>query len=50
MVDLVLGAEAEALDDDGLEVMERPIQQGRGQGGVVAEDLLPEPVGASRGD
>lgn len=48
--DLVVGAVTAALDHDGLDVMERPIQQGRGQGGVDIKDFLPEPVGASRGN
>lgn len=39
-VDLVLGATAAALDHDGFDVVEEPVQQGRGEGGVVVEDLL----------
>lgn len=38
---MVLGAIAAALDHDGFYVVEEPVQQGRGEGGVVVEDLLP---------
>ena len=40
-VDLILGAVAAALDDDGFDVVEEAVQEGCGEGGVVVEDLLP---------
>ncbi len=49
-VDLVLGAVTAAFDHDGLDMVEQPIQQGCGQGGVVVEDLLPVFVGAIGGE
>jgi hypothetical protein len=36
-----LTAIALALDDDGLDVVQEAVQQRRGQGGVVVEDLGP---------
>ena len=39
-----------ALDEDGFGVMEQPIEQCRGEGAVVVEDLGPVLVGAIGGD
>ena len=39
LFNLVLHAEALAFDDDGVGVMQDAVQDGRGQGAVVVEDL-----------
>ena len=39
--DLVLGAVAATLDEDGFDVMEEAVQEGGCEGGVVVEDLRP---------
>ena len=48
--DLVLGAVAAALDEDGFDVMEEAVQECGGEGGVVVEDLRPVFVGAVGGE
>src|SRR5262245_41800700 len=49
-LDLGLGAEALAFDDDGIDVVEDAIQDGGGQGAVIVEDLRPVLVGTVGGD
>jgi len=44
--DLVLHPKALALDEDGFGVVEQPVEQRRGQRGVVVEDLGPVLIGA----
>ena len=50
LVDLFLGPEALAFDDDGIDVMEDAVEDGGGQGAVVVEDLRPVLVDAVGGD
>jgi len=49
-VDFGLGAEALALDDDGIDLVQDTVKDGGGQGAVVVEDLRPVLVGAVGGD
>jgi len=46
--DLVLGAIALAFDEDGLCVMQQPVQQRRGEHGIVVENAGPVLVDAIR--
>ena len=48
--DLVLGAVAATLDEDGFDVMKEAVQEGGGEGGVVVEDLRPVLIGAVGGE
>ena len=47
---MIFHAEAFAFDNHRLGVMEQPIQDGRGQGAVIVEDLGPLLKGAVRGN
>src|SRR5215467_8393970 len=50
LLDSLFGAEALALDDDGIDVVQDAIEDGGGQGAVVVEDLRPVLVGAVGGE
>jgi len=50
LVDLFFGAEALALDDDGIDVVEDAVEDGGGERAVVIEDLRPVFVGTVAGD
>jgi len=49
-LDTVLHAVALSLDEHGLGVVQEAVEQSRGQGGIVVEDLRPVLVGAVGGD